>query len=158
AWRRSPPLPRRYGTSLVGRGVSGASGAGAEGREDVGLGRQALNVLAMPKRIEQQRPGGKAGASPIRLAEQLLDRFGQANLADAGLTRHQLAQLRAASRDPFADRDGEAALARERLGRGHMLGEPAAQQPLAEVAADLELVRQAKREIGDDRVEEWRPS
>ena len=50
-----------------------------EAREHVTFGRAAKNVAAMPQRVEQQGPGGTAGASR-RIAEQRLDRVRRGRL------------------------------------------------------------------------------
>src|SRR5260370_579379 len=72
--------------------------------------------------------------------EQALDRVRLANLAPARGARDERADLIGASRNPARHRHRETALAGERLGRGETLGEPPAQQPLAEPALDFKLV------------------
>src|SRR5258708_20171551 len=67
-WHDSESLRRqRQGR---GKRVVTPSVAGAERGEDVGAGRQAQDVLAVPKGVKQQRPGGKACGPPTGLAEQ----------------------------------------------------------------------------------------
>src|SRR5690242_15606938 len=100
--------------------------------------------MAMPERVEQQGPGGEAGAFLGGGGEELLYAALETNFADAGLRRHQRSELRAPTRDPFADRDGEAAFLRHRRRGFRMCGEPSPQQVFAEAARDLELVGEAE--------------
>src|SRR5579875_3122885 len=135
------------GERLTARGQHG---------KDVAAVAAALDVLAVPEGVEQQRPGSEACAFPAGITEQRLDRAGHAKFGDSRLRRDQRPELRTPPRDPFADRHGEAALLRHRLRLRHMLLDPAAQHPLAESLADLEIVGQAERRLGHGAIEERR--
>src|SRR5580704_19341940 len=112
-------------------------------------------MVAVPQRVEQQRPSGDAFALAAGFAEQLLDHVGQADFLYRRLGRHQRRQLRPTARDPFADRHREAALLRHRLGGAYLSGKPAAEEILAEALAHFELVGQAVDEARDRGIEKW---
>src|SRR5258708_11676845 len=104
-------VPRRRVWVAAHRRV--ASVDDGESGEDIVRQRQAQDVMAMPERVEEQRPRGKTWAFAVDVREQLLHRIGQADLADAGLGGDQRAELGAAPRQPFDDGNSEAALAGE---------------------------------------------
>src|SRR5712691_705511 len=100
--------------------------------------RRALDVTAVPERVEEEVPGGAGGALVAGGGKEALNCVWLADLPHCGRARDERADLVGASRDPACHRHGETALAGERLGRGKTFREPAAQQPLAEPAPDLE--------------------
>src|ERR1700722_17755478 len=98
--RRAAPWPGRRLTLL------------RQGLEHIEIRREALDMGAVPERIEEQRPGGKAVPLVLDRPEQLLNRSRHTDLGDAGLTGDERAKRGAAPLQPFADRHRETLLAR----------------------------------------------
>src|SRR6516164_11749905 len=98
-------------------------------------------MAAVPERVKEQGPGRVPGALLRGRREQRRDRVRPAEFADRRRARDERTDRPGATRDPLAHRHRETALAGERLRLRYLPGEPAAQQPFAEPAIDLELVR-----------------
>src|SRR5262249_49955357 len=127
-------------------------------REHVAGGRAAADVVAMPERIKEQRPGGEAQTALTGMREEPRDGARIADLPDAGLVRDQRPERGAPAPNPFTDRNGKALLAHESRRLGHLLSDPAPEQPFAQAIADFELVREPEGELREHGIEEWRAS
>ena len=111
----------------------------------------------MPERVKQQAPC-RLRMLGATTGEQPFDRLRSAGLLDTRLARHQRPEHRATARDPFTDRHGKSALCLEGFRFGKLVVQPLTQQPLPEIAADLELVAKAEGNLGHARIEERLPN
>ena len=131
----------------------------AQGLENTALGGQPQDMGAVPQGIKEQRPRRLTLALARGPGKERRHCALITKRRHAFLRRHQRPQSRALTRNPFAHRHREAALAREGLGLWQMLGQPAPQNPFTQTLTQLQGIWQAEHSARHLAVEEGvRPS